>query len=51
MLTMRLIGVRDYSVFKDRQHIGRIRGERESKNLHPAHLADVFPFLRRHWLH
>lgn len=25
MLTMRLIGVRDYGVFDDGQHIGRIR--------------------------
>ena len=24
-LTMRMIGVRDYSVFEDGQHIGRIR--------------------------
>ena len=25
MLTMRLIGVRDYNVFEDGQHIGRVR--------------------------
>jgi hypothetical protein len=25
MLTMRMIGVRDYNVFEDGQHIGRIR--------------------------